>query len=92
MFHYSALNRHIFKSLQEAYGLKALTIVKPAVTRWLSHGNACKRGRQRYAEIVDALESVIAGNRANPEWVTYRSELLKDQTVLEITVLEDELS
>ena len=41
-FYYSGKNRHILKSIQEAYGLKVLNLVKTEVTRWLSHGAACK--------------------------------------------------
>ena len=90
-FHYSALNRHILKSLQEAYGMKALNLVKAAVTRWLSHGAACRRCRERYTEIVEALDDILVKNN-NPEWIGYRSELLKESTIYQITFLEDVLS
>ena len=42
-FCYCGKNRHNLKELQEAYGLKALNLVKGAVTRWLTHGAACRR-------------------------------------------------
>ena len=41
-FYYSGKNYHILKSIQEAYVVQALNLVKAAVTRWLSHGAACK--------------------------------------------------
>ena len=41
-FYYSRKNRHIWNSFQEVLGLKALNLVKAAVTRLLSHGSACK--------------------------------------------------
>ena len=59
MFHYSGKNRHIVKELQEAYGMKALYTVKAAVTRWLSHGAACKRCRERYTIFVEAIDNIV---------------------------------
>ena len=41
-FYYSGKNRNILRSLQEVYVIKALNLVKAVVTRWLSHGVACK--------------------------------------------------
>ena len=41
-FYYTGKTHHILKSIQKAYGLKVLNLVKAAVTRWLSHGAACK--------------------------------------------------
>ena len=90
-FHYSSLNRHIFTTLQEAYGSKALQLVKAAVTRWLSHGAACRRCRERYVELVESLDQILTQNK-NAEWLGYRSTLLEAKTVLEITFLEDVLS
>ena len=90
-FHYSSLNRHIFTTLQEAYGSKALQLVKAAVTCWLSHGAACRRCRERYVELVESLDQILTQNK-NVEWLGYRSTLLEAKTVLEITFLEDVLS
>ena len=44
-FYYSSRNCFILKELQEAYGMKALTVVKAAVRQWLSHG--CMQKVQR---------------------------------------------
>ena len=71
--------------------MKALNLVKAAVTRWLSHGAACRRCRERYTEIVEALDDILVKNN-NPEWIGYRSELLKESTIYQITFLEDVLS
>ena len=71
--------------------MKALGVVKAAVTRWLSHGAACKRCRERYGMIVGALDEIITRN-PKAELVGYRSELLKASTILQITFLEDVLS
>ena len=61
-FHYSSLNCHIFSKLQQAYDLQSHHLVKAAVTRWLSHGQACKRVRERYEQIVLVLDEIISKN------------------------------
>ena len=91
VFHYSALNRHIFSQLQEACRMKVLQLLKAAVTRWLSHGAAYKRCRERYEQIIKALDDILVKNR-NVEWIGYRYSLLKPTTVFQITFLEDVLS
>lgn len=91
LFHYSSLNRHVFTTLQERYGKKVLQLVKAAVTRWLSHGAACRRCRERYVEVIESLDQILMNNK-NAEWLGYRSTLLESRTVLEITFLEDILS
>lgn len=90
-FHFSSKNRYILREIQEAYGLKALNVIKAAVTRWLSHGAACKRCRERYGMIISALDDIVTRN-PKPELIGYRSELLNVNTVLQITFLEDVLS
>ena len=90
-FHYSSLNRHIFTTLQEAYGSKALQLLKAVVTHWLSHGAACRRCRERYIELVESLDQILTQNK-NAEWLGFRSTLLEEKTILEITFLEDVLS
>ena len=90
-FHYSSLNRHIFTTLQQTYGLKALQLVKAAATRWLSHGAACRRCRERYVELVESLDQILSKNK-NAEWIGYHSSLLEANTILQITFLEDVLS
>ena len=90
-FYYSGKNRNILRCLQEAYGIKALNLVKAVVTRWLSHGAACKRCRERYHIIIEALDDIISTTN-NPEPVTYRNTLLDTETAYQITFLKDVLS
>ena len=90
-FYYSGKNRHILKALQEAYGLKALNLVKAAVTRWLSHGAACRQCRERYVVIIESLDDIVS-NKANAELLGHRDTLLQTKTVYRITFLEDVLS
>ena len=71
--------------------MKALNVIKASVTRWLSHGAACKRCRERYSVIVDALNDIISKN-PKPELIGYRSQLLDSKTLLQISFLEDVLS
>ena len=84
-FYYSGKNCNILRSLQEAYGIKALNLVKAVVTRWLSHGAACKRCRERYHIITEALDDIISTIN-NLELVTYRNTLL-DRNCLSNNVL-----
>ena len=72
--------------LQEAYGMKALAVVKAAVTRWLSYGAACKRCRERYSVIVEALDDIIIKN-PKPELIGYRSQVLDSTTILKVCFL-----
>ena len=57
-FHFSSKNRYMLKEIQLAYGMKAFNVIKASVTRWLSHGAACKRCRKRYSVIVNALDAI----------------------------------
>ena len=91
VFHYIGKNRHIVKELQEAYGMKALYTVKASITRWLSHGTACKRCRERYTVFVEALDNILIV-KPNPETSGYRDTLLSPITLMQITMLEDVLS
>ena len=88
-FYYSGKNCNILRSLQEAYGIKALNLLNAVVTRWLSHGAAFKRCRERYNIIIEALDIISTTN--NLELVTYRNILLDTETVYQITFLEDVL-
>ena len=90
-FHFSSKNRYILREIQKAYGMKSLNVIKAAVTRWLSHGAACKRCRERYKLIVEALDDIIT-RAPKPELVGYREEMLSSLTILRISFLEDVLS
>ena len=65
--------------------------MKAVITRWLSHGAACKRCRERYHIIIEALDDIISATN-NPELVTYRNTLLETEIVYQITLLEDAFS
>ena len=70
--------------------MKALHLVKAVVTRWLSHGAACKRFLERY-EILQALDQVLVA-KPNPEISGYQSDLLEPSTELELSLLDDILT
>ena len=65
--------------------------MKAAITGWLSHGAACKRCRERYHIIIEALANIITTS-SNPELVACRDALLETATVYQIAFLEDVLS
>ena len=90
-FYYSGKNIHIWKELQEAYGLKPLNLVKAAATRWLSYGAACQRCRERYVIITEALDNIVS-KKGNPNLSVQGNTLLETQTVFQITFLGDVLS
>ena len=90
-FHYSALNRSVLTVIQKACGIKALHLVKAVVTRWLSHGAACKRCLEWYEELLEALDQVLVA-KPNPEISRYWSYLLEPSTVLELSLLDDILT
>ena len=71
--------------------MKSLNVIKVAVTRWLSHGAACKRCRERYRIILGSLDDIKTRN-PRPELISYRDEMLNAQTASQITFLEDVLS
>ena len=64
--------------------------MKAVVTRWLSHGEACKPCTERYHIIIEALD--ITSTTNNLELLTYRNTLLDSEAVYQITFLEDFLS
>ena len=78
------------KSIQEAYGVQALNLAKAAVTRWLSHGAACKHCWERHHIIIEVLGDIITTS-SNPEVVACRDALLETATVCQTTFLEDVL-
>ena len=71
--------------------MKSLNVIKAAVTRWLFHGVAFKRCRERYGMILGSLNDIITRN-PRPELIGYRDEMLNAQTILQITFLGDILT
>ena len=41
----------VFKDVQESYAIRELVLVRAAATRWLSHGQACKRVIDRFVQV-----------------------------------------
>ena len=87
-FDYSRKNHHILKKLQAAYGLKALNLVKAAVTWWLSMPRRC---REPYIIIIEALDDIVS-EKGNPVLLVHQNIVLERQTVFQITFLGDVLS
>ena len=89
--HYSSLNHLILTEIQKAYGIKVLHLVKVVVTRWPSHGGACKRCLERYRDILEAVgQSLVA--TPNPEISEYWSNLSELSRILQILLLDDILT
>ena len=57
--------------------MKSLNVIKAAVRRWLSHGAACKRCRERYGMILGSLDDIITRN-PRPELIDYCDEMLNE--------------
>lgn len=51
LFEYSPQKFGVFKEIQSAYAIKELVMVRASATRWLSHGQACKRVIERYVQV-----------------------------------------
>ena len=90
-FHFSTKNRYILDEIQTAYGVKTLNIIKDTVTRWLSHGAARKRTRERYPIIIESLDDIITKD-PKAELIGLRNQMLNSETLLQICFLEDVLS
>ena len=90
-FYFSSKNKYILNEIQNAYGMKALSIVKAALTRWLSHGAAVRRCRERYPVIIEALDDIISKD-PKAETIGIRDQLLKPITLKRICFLEDVLT
>ena len=73
------------------YGVKTLNVIKATVTRWLSHGAACKRTRERYPIIIESLDDIITKD-PKAELIGLRNQMLNSETLLQICFLEDVLS
>ena len=52
----SSVKQSIFEEIQQACELPSLKLIKAAVTRWLSHGQAGKRVLDRYETLVASLD------------------------------------
>ena len=54
----SNVKQSIFEEVQQAYNLSSLRLIKAAVTRWLSHGQAGQRVLDRYEALAAALDAI----------------------------------
>ena len=87
-FHFSTKNRYILDEIQTAYGVKTLNIIKDTVTRWLSHGAARKRTRERYPIIIESLDDIITKD-PKAELIGLRYQMLNSEILLQICFLGD---
>ena len=71
--------------------MKVLQLLKAAAICLLSRGAACKRCRECYEPIMEALYDTLVKS-CNGEWIDYRSSVLQPTTILLITFLEDVFS
>ena len=83
IFYFSKKNHFILHDIQKAYSMKYLNVIKAAVMRWLSHGAACKRCRERCGMILGSLDGIIT-RKPRPQSIGYCDEMLNAQTVLQI--------
>ena len=90
-FHFSSKNRFIFNKIQEVYGLKTLSIIKAAITRWLSLGGDYKRCCEHYCFTLESLDDIIT-NDPKAELTEIHDQLLQQDTIMHICFLEDVLS
>ena len=90
-FHFSTKNRYILNEIQTTYGVKTLNVIKATVTRWLSHGAACKRTRERYPFIIESLDDIITKD-LKAELIGLRDQMFNSEILLQICFLEDVLS
>ena len=88
---YSIVKASVFRAAQTAVGEKKLKLLKAALTRWLSHGEASKRLVSRFESLVDALDTLISG-KAAPDIKGIRDELLEPNTILMLLLLSDVLA
>ena len=71
--------------------MKVLQILKAAAICLLSRGAACKRCRECYEPIMEALYDTLVKS-CNGEWIDYQSSVLQPTTIFQITFLEDVFS
>lgn len=75
LFEYSPQTFSMFNDIQETYGLKPLTLIRAATTRWLSHLTACTRLSDRFVQVLDVLDDIY-NEKKDPEIYGIRARLL----------------
>ena len=90
LFEYSPKKFAMFQDVQEAYGLKPLTLLRAATTRWLSHLTACTRLSDRFVQVLDVLDDIY-NERKDHEIYGIRAGLLQKPVIAMILLLCDVL-
>ena len=85
------MKQSIFEEVQQTYNLSSLKLIKAAVTRWLSHGQAGQRDLYRYKALVAALDAIYLCKR-EPAVRGLRDNLIKPITIATLCILTDVLS
>lgn len=90
LFEYSPQKFSMFNDIQQTYGLKPLTLIRAATTRWLSHLTACTRFSDRFVQVLDVLDDIY-NEKKDPEIYGIRAGLLQKPLVVMILLLCDVL-
>ena len=75
----NSIKQAIFKEVQNAYGLTSVTLIKVAVTRWLSHGKVAQRVLDWYEVLVVALNAIYM-RKMEPAVGSVRDDLVNPTT------------
>ena len=86
----SSVKKSIFEEIQQAYELPSLKLIKAAVTRWVSHGQAGKRVLNRYETLVDSLDQIYV-RKHKPTVRGLRDSLFKLKVIAALCFLTDAL-
>ena len=84
----SSVKQSIFEEIQQAYELLSLKLIKAAVTRWLSHGQAGKRVLDRYETLVASLDQIYVCKH-EPAVRGLRDSLVKPKVIAGLCFLTD---
>ena len=87
----SNVKQSIFEEVQQqAYNLSSLKLIKAAITRWLSLGQAGQRVLDRYKAFVAALDAIYLCKR-EPAVRGLHDNLIKPITIAILCILRDVL-
>eukprot|EP00111_Clytia_hemisphaerica_P019691 TCONS_00058113-protein len=84
----STVKQSIFDEVQKAYNLTSLKLIKAAVTRWLSHGQAGQRVLDLYEALIAALDEIFL-RKHEPAVRGLRDDLIKPTTIATLCILTD---
>ena len=90
-FHFSMIKQSVFENAQVEYDLKPPKIIKAAVTRWLTHGEACGRVISWFHPLIDALDAVYL-DKGDAEAKGVRDILLDPDIICMLLLLAEVLS